>query len=68
MNIKLRPYTSSDATTITSWIKSEFENNPVAINCYEAAGFRCASRPEIESYECFGETWNCIEMERYKEL
>lgn len=40
-----------------------FENNPSAIHCYESAGFRCVSLPETESYECLGETWNCIEME-----
>ena len=41
-----------------------FENNPSAIHCYEAAGFHLVSLPETESYECLGETWNCIEMER----
>lgn len=40
-----------------------FENNPSALHCYEAAGFRRVSRPETEHYECLGETWNCIEME-----
>lgn len=40
-----------------------FENNPSAINCYEAAGFHRVSLPETESYECLGEMWNCIEME-----
>lgn len=40
-----------------------FENNPSAIHCYEAAGFHRVSLPETESYECLGETWNCIEME-----
>lgn len=40
-----------------------FENNPSAIHCYEAAGFHRVPRPETESYECLGETWNCIEME-----
>ena len=40
-----------------------FENNPSAIHCYEAAGFRRISLPETESYECLSETWNCIEME-----
>ena len=41
-----------------------FENNPSAIHCYEAAGFHRVSLPETESYECLGETWDCIEMER----
>lgn len=45
-----------------------FENNPSAIHCYEAAGFYRVSLSEIESYECLGETWNCIEMEQYKGL
>lgn len=40
-----------------------FENNPSAVHCYESAGFRRVSLPETESYECLGETWNCIEME-----
>ncbi len=43
-----------------------FENNPVAIRCYESVGFRRVVRQEIESYECLGETWNCIEMELWK--
>ncbi len=40
-----------------------FENNPSAIRCYESVGFRRVVRQETESYECLGETWNCIEME-----
>lgn len=42
-----------------------FENNPSAIHCYESAGFHRVSLSETESYECLGETWNCIEMEQY---
>ena len=45
-----------------------FENNPSAIHCYEASGFRSVLRHDTESYECLGETWNCIEMEQHKEL
>ncbi len=45
-----------------------FENNPSAIHCYEAAGFHRVSLPETESYKCLGETWNCIEMERYSDV
>ena len=45
-----------------------FENNPSAIHCYEAAGFNRVSLLETESYECLGETWNCIEMERYSDI
>jgi len=32
------------------------------------AGFHRVSRQDTESYECLGETWNCIEMEQHKEL
>lgn len=45
-----------------------FENNPSAIHCYEASGFNRVLRHDTESYECLGETWNCIEMEQHKEL
>ena len=45
-----------------------FENNPSAIHCYEASGFHSVLRHGTESYECLGETWNCIEMEQHKEL
>ena len=45
-----------------------FENNPSAIHCYEAAGFHRVSRSEAESYQCLGETWNCIEMEQQQKL
>ncbi len=45
-----------------------FENNTSAIHCYEAAGFHRVSRPEAESYQCLGETWNCIEMEQHQKL
>lgn len=44
-----------------------FENNSSAMHCHEATGFQRVSRPETESYECLGKTWNCIEMERYPE-
>ena len=40
-----------------------FENNSAAIRCYESAGFHRVVRQEIESYDCLGETWKCIEME-----
>lgn len=45
-----------------------FENNPSAILCYESVGFQRVSRPEAESYQCLGETWNCIEMECYNRV
>ncbi len=41
-----------------------FENNHAAIHCYMAAGFHSVSMPNPESYECLGETWECIEMEQ----
>lgn len=45
-----------------------FENNPSAIHCYEASGFHSVLRHDTESYECLGETWNCIEMERFSDI
>lgn len=45
-----------------------FGNNPAAIRCYEAAGFRRVPTPVAESYLCLGETWSCIEMERRRLL
>lgn len=39
-----------------------FENNPSAIHCYEAVGFRRVDTPQKESYQCLGQTWPCIEM------
>lgn len=41
-----------------------FENNPAAIHCYEAVGFKPVQGENQESYRCLGETWNCIEMEK----
>lgn len=49
-----------DATKVSLGV---FENNPSAIHCYEAAGFKQVHKEKTESYTCFGETWNCIEME-----
>ena len=40
-----------------------FENNPSAIHCYEAAGFKQVQKEETESYTCLGEIRYCIEME-----
>jgi len=39
-----------------------FENNPLAIYCYESVGFRRVARTEKENCYCLGEVWNCIEM------
>lgn len=39
-----------------------FENNTPAVNCYISCGFKIVEREIIESYQCMGETWNCIEM------
>lgn len=40
-----------------------FENNPAAYHCYRAAGFRDVKTDNTETYNVFGETWKCIEME-----
>lgn len=40
-----------------------FENNPIAIRCYEACGFHRVMTDSCERYSCMGEVWNCIEME-----
>lgn len=40
-----------------------FENNTPAVNCYLSCGFEIVEREITESYQCMGETWNCIEME-----
>lgn len=39
-----------------------FENNPAALHCYLAAGFRPVELPEKEVYHVLGETWPCTEM------
>lgn len=43
-----------------------FENNSNAIKCYKSCGFQEIKTDMIESYECMGEIWNCIEMENKK--
>ena len=43
-----------------------FENNSNAIKCYKSCGFQEIKTDVIESYECMGEIWNCIEMENKK--
>lgn len=40
-----------------------FENNQIAIKCYESCGFQTVKLETAESYHCMGEIWNCIEME-----
>lgn len=40
-----------------------FENNTPAVHCYLFCGFKIVEKEIIESYQCMGETWNCIEME-----
>ncbi len=40
-----------------------FENNTAALQCYKSVGFKVVERDKTESYNCLGETWNCIEME-----
>lgn len=43
-----------------------FENNTPAIHCYLSCGFKIVEKEIIESYQCMGEVWNCIEMEKIK--
>ena len=43
-----------------------FENNTPAVNCYLSCGFKIVEKDIIESYQCMGEIWNCIEMEIMK--
>lgn len=45
-----------------------FENNPIAVRCYESVGFHRVVKQETECYDCLGETWNCIEMEFCKKI
>lgn len=40
-----------------------FENNIPAMHCYLSCGFKIVETETTESYQCMGETWNCIEME-----
>lgn len=40
-----------------------FENNTPAIQCYLSCSFKTVEKETPESYQCMGETWNCIEME-----
>ncbi len=40
-----------------------FENNAPAFHCYLSCGFNIVETEAAESYQCMGETWNCIEME-----
>lgn len=40
-----------------------FENNSYALHCYFSCGFKIVRKEILESYQCMGETWNCIEME-----
>ena len=40
-----------------------FENNMHAIKCYQSCGFEKVALEKVESYECMGETWNCLELE-----
>lgn len=43
-----------------------FENNPAALRCYLACGFRVVENAPAESYRCLGEIWNCLQMEMTK--
>lgn len=43
-----------------------FLENPAAIRCYEACGFRMAVGREPEKFPCMGEEWRLAEMELVK--
>ncbi len=45
-----------------------FENNFAAIRCYESAGFQPVVLDKTECYQCLGETWKCIEMEKTRRV
>lgn len=40
-----------------------FENNTPAVHCYLSCGFKIVEKEILESYQCMGETWDCMEME-----
>lgn len=40
-----------------------FDNNPAALHCYHAAGFREIPLPEPEYFTIGSEKWNCLELE-----
>lgn len=40
-----------------------FANNPGALKCYEACGFREVPQKEPEYFDILGESWECVEME-----
>lgn len=43
-----------------------FLENPAAIRCYEACGFRMTAGREPEKFPCMGEEWKLAEMELVK--
>ena len=43
-----------------------FLENPSAIRCYEACGFRMTAGREPEKFPCMGEEWRLAEMELVK--
>lgn len=43
-----------------------FENNKIAMKCYESCGFHRVRLENVESYHCMGEVWDCMEMELVK--
>lgn len=45
-----------------------FEINTSAINCYLSCDLEIVERELIESYQCMGKIWNCIEMEIKKQI
>ncbi|HIT67600.1 MAG TPA: GNAT family N-acetyltransferase [Candidatus Merdisoma merdipullorum] len=44
-----------------------FTENPAAIRCYEACGFRRTKGKEPENFSCMGEQWELVELELKKE-
>ncbi len=40
-----------------------FSNNPAALNCYKAVGFKPLPNGENQYYDILGEKWECIEMQ-----
>ena len=46
----------------------DFENNEVAIKCYEACGFKRVKLGIVESCYCMGETWICLDPDKIEKI
>lgn len=44
-----------------------FENNPAALHCYQAVGFRLLPSEPAAYYSVMNEEWKCLELEITKE-